>query len=38
LSSLPEHAVNTLAPQIRMAAKATIERAQKELARFVERE
>jgi hypothetical protein len=32
------HEVSTLAPQIRMAAKATIERAQKELARFVERE
>jgi hypothetical protein len=38
LSSFEEHDVNTLAPQIRMAAKAAIERAHNELARFVERE
>ena len=39
MSSFDEHDVNTLAPLIvRMAAKAAIERAHNELARFVERE
>jgi hypothetical protein len=38
LTSSSEHAVNTLAPKVRMATKAAIERAHNELARFVERE